>query len=154
MAVTLPRGETRPMVFVSEVNTMPSEAKVSPNGYPMCAAEPTPGSQAELPLPANVVTAPDGEILRIILLCVSPTYMLRSGPIVIPHGCENVAEVPTPLANTMLPEPATVETRPVGETRLMRWFCVSATYKSPAALNTRSDGWKKLAIAAGPSAQV
>ena len=126
---------------------------MSPKGSPMRAAEPVPGNQADrLPLPANVVTVPAGEILRILLFRESATYMLRSGPSVTPIGSKKEAETPNPFARAGLPEPATVETTPPGVMRLMRWFCVSATYKSNAALKARPTGFKNLDVVATPSA--
>src|SRR4051794_9061913 len=52
----------------------PDESNTSPCGWLNWAPVPKPFVEPAVVCPANVVTEPPGEILRIMLLLVSPTY--------------------------------------------------------------------------------
>ena len=96
-------------------------------GMYSCADVPTPAMPPPVPPPKNVETAPDGRIFRMRVLTKSAKYAAPSAPTRTPYGKLNAAAVPTPFANDGLPVPATVVTRPVGETLRTRWFICSAT---------------------------
>jgi len=53
----------------------------------------------------------------------------------MPEGVLNDAVTPAPSAEIERPLPATEETLPASETERMRLFAVSATRRSPDALN-------------------
>ena len=52
-------------------------------------------------------------------------------------GAFSCAFVPTPFIEPAVPLPAMVAASPAGETTLIRWLLVSATYKSPEEENFR-----------------
>src|SRR6185312_14163246 len=91
------------------------------------AAVAVPLTKLALPEPANVVTTSPVEILRIRLFAKSATYRFPEASSATPHGLLNEAEVPVPLAEPMLPEPATVVTTPVEVIFRIRLFPLSVT---------------------------
>jgi hypothetical protein len=84
-----------------------------------------------VPPPANVVTAPPGVIVRILLFPESETMTLPFAKNATPWGLKKPALLPTPLVDPdvmpFAPPPASVVTTPTGVTTRMAWLDLSAT---------------------------
>lgn len=88
-------------------------------------------------------------ILRIVLLCVSATYMpfpLTTTPI----GKLKVADEAGPSAAPLAPVPAKVVTVPLAEILRITLLYVSATYMLLPESNVHPSGKLKVALEAGP----
>ena len=101
---------------------------LNPCGEENIALAAGPSAKEIVPLPANVVTFPDGSILRIRWLLTSPTYTLPVLSTHIPAGELNDADVVYPFAKVAVPEPARVVTLPKTSILRIRLLFVSATY--------------------------
>ena len=110
-----------------------SDDRARPRGPEKLAAAPMPSAQAGVPLPASVVTAPAGEITRMRLFSLSPTYKTpEAGSLARPEGELNAAFTPMPLINVAVPLPASVMVLPdVVVTARMRWEEESTTISRP-----------------------
>ena len=94
----------------------------TPLGLLNRALEPGPSAPPAAPVPASVVTAPPGEILRMRLLPVCATITLPLQSTATPVGEEIAAPAPVPSANDCEPSPASVATTPPGEILRTRWL--------------------------------
>jgi hypothetical protein len=111
------------------------------------AAVPTPSCEADVKLPANVVTTDAGEIILIRL--PSATTIFPALFTTMSDGSEKVAELAPPSkCGKELPVPARAETSPVGEILRMR----SATYTTPEESMVIPQA-KKLALVPVPATQ-
>ena len=84
-------------------------------------------------------------------LSLSATKMLPPASVATPHGVLNCAFVPVA---SMYPgeDPASVVTKPPGDTTRMRWFALSPTTTFPLASKATPKGPQKDALFAAPSA--
>ena len=126
---------------------LPTASEANPLGELKVASVPVPLRLPDTPaLPANVLTTPDGVILRIKLLPGSATYRLPAASVVNPSGYLKVASVPVPLRLPVTPAfPAKVLTTPdwvILRIKLLYW---SATYTLPAASVATPTGLLKVA---------
>ena len=113
-----------------------------------------PSAVPSLPaVPASVLTAPAGVILRMVKLIWSATYTAPAASTATPMGTLKRAAAPVPSALPPLPAvPASVVTTPAGVILRMVELFVSATYTAPAASTATPNGLLKRAPAPVPSA--
>ena len=83
----------------------------------------------------------------------SPTRMTPAAVTARPCGVLNAAAVPNPLVVAERPEPASVETAPMGDMERTRWLPPSTTRTLPVARSTATE-WGRLKAAAVPVASV
>lgn len=123
------------------ISRVPSGSSASPEGKVSTAAVPAPsGNTAPAPVPARVITAPEGRMARILWLKKSLTNI--TPPAIPPgaataYGALKALALPCPSAKLAEPSPATVHTKPV-ERLIARILCdaVSATRSAQSAPHT------------------
>ena len=91
------------------------------------APVPTPIALPAAPLPIKVDTAPEGRTFLMRLFFQSATYAAPAPSSAMPCGRPKAAALPSPSAKALAPEPARVETYPVGDTTRTRLPAHSAT---------------------------
>ena len=84
---------------MSATYKVPDESIEIPPGLLKLALFPIPFRSPTIPDPANVLTAPEGEIFLITLFKVSATYRFPCLSLTIPRGLLNEAEFPVPSNN-------------------------------------------------------
>ena len=95
--VTTVAGVIFLMKLAAATNTFPTPSTAIPYGRSKVAVVvPTPSAEPLLPVPASVVTAPVGVILRMRLLVLSATYSTPAESKVRPTGPVKRALVPVP----------------------------------------------------------
>jgi hypothetical protein len=106
---------------LSPTYTLPDESTATPTGILNLALVPVPSADPSELLPANVVTTPDGVILRILKLAKSATYRFPAESSATPKGLLKLALVPVPLVD---PDelPANVVTTPADVILRIRWL--------------------------------
>jgi len=120
--VTAPDSTLRALNLWPPLSTTynnPEDAlNASPTGALKVAAIPIPSVDPAVPLPAIVLTTPEGLQDRTLLLEVSPMYTVEViGFTVMPWGALNEAVTPVPSMKAFIPLPASVLTVKVpGET--------------------------------------
>jgi hypothetical protein len=109
-----------------------SDESASPTGQLKDALVPAAFTAPAAPEPASVLTAPEGETMRMRLLPQSATSTMPLGWSTTPAGPLKAAAVPLPSAKAAAPPPARVDTAPVAsETMRTALPLLSATTTEP-----------------------
>ena len=142
---------TRTRVASSTYNAPAASFNARPRGSEKEA--PYPFTDPATALPASVLTRPAEVTSRTRLLKKSATNTLPEAETASPRGELKLLAAPTPSAKPATPLPASVDTAPLGDTKRILWFPVSATTEAPLGqAATPSRELEKAAAAPTPSA--
>jgi hypothetical protein len=112
----------------SAMNKLPEVSNSRPIGNSNRADDLLPLTKPTSPVPAKVVTTPDGVIKRITLFLLSETYTLFAESTATPCGSLKNAFMPVPSMKSAVPSPASVYTTPPGVILRIRLPSESETY--------------------------